>query len=114
MTLKGFETLLKTCCKDVSHHKSKGGALPRIIYSETGRNYYYADDKAYRKTWDVGVHLFADPRHDCEGIIEALEGMFDEYMITFDMEEINYGSIPADTADPAQDGVIHYHYKCEV
>jgi hypothetical protein len=112
MTLKMFEGLLKTVCVDVQHFISRNKGFPRIIYTETGRNYEKYENKVFGKSWTVEVHFFT--KTDFDPIVEALEDMFNDNDIPFELMGIQYGSVPGDGKVPGQDGVIYYMFECEV
>jgi hypothetical protein len=110
--LVAFRDLLKTICPNVQHFKAKGKGFPRIVYAETGRKYYCADNRVEHAAWQVGVSLFT--KTEFEPMVEELEALFNDHNIPFDLAGVEYGSILGDAKEPGQDGVIFYLFECEV
>ena len=102
-----FAALLRGVCENVSHYDSVSEVCPHIIFFETGRNYYYTDNIASRKSWKVDVHFFTHDEYD--PIIERLEDMFNDNNIPFDMESVMYGR-----DKDGRESVIYYIFNCEV
>jgi hypothetical protein len=107
MTLLQFSELLEMACANVAHFDSVSEELPLIVYFETERKYYYADNISIKKSCIVDVNFFTHKSFD--PIVEKLEDLFNENGIAFDMESIQYGRYK-DT----RDGVIYYKFVCEV
>ena len=107
MTLKAFNALLESTGVNVAHYDSVSEALPLIVFFETGRKYYWSDNKPVRKSWAVDVHFYTHTEFD--PIVEVLEDLFAANDIPFDMVSVQYGQYK-----DGRDGVIYYKFECEV
>jgi hypothetical protein len=111
LTLQDFAEKLGEIIPNTGHFKAKRAGFPRLIFGETTRRYFYADNRVAYVRWVVEVHLFTKTHFD--PIVDELESMFTDNGISYDMVGVEYGDTIMD-GKSLEKGVIYYLYECEV
>ncbi len=105
--IKTLNELLSTVCNNVFHLEEVGNPEGNyIVYVETGKKYESYDNINAYGTYLVDVHVYTRVEYD--PLIEALEKLFNDNSIPFELPEIKYGR------SEGQMTVVYYLFKCEI